>query len=136
MYEQLLGNLRKTTEMAIQAQQDMFWTWAKFWSGKPDQAQAFQKKWVDTFGELLKKQQETLETQYQSGLKVIEDAFALPTAENSEEIRIKLIEDWTKNFAIHRQMAEAQMRAFQASLAQLTDHAAKPMTWDWWLTGG
>ncbi len=136
MYEQMLGSLRKATEVAIQAQQDMFWTWAKYCSGKPDQAQAFQKKWVDTFGELLKKQQETLEAQYISGLKTIEDAFAVPTAENSEEVRGKLIEDWKQNFAIHRQMAEAQMRAFQAAMTQWTDQGAKPMTWDWWLTGG
>ncbi len=136
MYEQLLGNFRKATETAIQAQQDMFWTWAKYWSGKPDQAQAFQKKWVDTFGELLKKQQETLEAQYNSGLKIIEDAFAVPTAENSEELRGKLIENWKKSFESQRQMAEAQLRAFQAALTQWTDQAAKPMTWDWWLTGG
>ena len=137
MYEQVFGNLRKATEAAIQAQQEMFWTWANYWAGRPDQVQAFQKKWADTFGELLMKQQEALEAQFNSGLKMIEDAFAVPTARNPEELRGKLIEDWKKNFENHRQMAEAQMQDFRAALAKWADQAAKPKTpWDWWLTGG
>jgi hypothetical protein len=134
MYEQVFWNLRKATEAAIQAQQEMFSTWANSWAGRPDQVQAFQKKWVDSFGELLKKQQETLEAQFQSGLKMIVDAFAVPTAKNPEELRDKLLEDWKKNFETYQQMAKAQMQAFQAAQAKWTDQAAKPMTpWDWWL---
>jgi hypothetical protein len=137
MYEQVFGNLRKATEAAIQAQQEMFWTCANYWAGRPDQVQTIQKKWADTFGELLKKQQETLEAQFSAGLKMIEDAFDVPTAKNPEELRGKLIENWKKSFESHRQMAEAQMHDFQAAVAKLTAQAAKPTTpWDWWLTGG
>src|SRR5512135_956746 len=138
MYDQVFGNLRKATEAAIQAQQEMFRTWTNYWAGKPDQVQAVQQKWVDTFGDLIKKQQDALEAQYKSGLKMIEDAFTLPTAKDPEALRRKLIEDWEKDFESHQRIAEEKMQAFHAALAKWTERAAvKPMTpWDWWLTGG
>jgi len=136
MYGQIFENLRKATESAIRAQQEMFQTWANFWTGGPAQLQAVQKKWADTFGELLKKQQEALEAQFNAGLKMIEEACAVSTAK-PEEIRGKLIENWKRTFEGQRQMMEAQMQAFQAALAQWAPEAAKrrmPQDWvaDWW----
>ncbi len=136
MYEKSFEDLRKATDAAIQVQQEMFWSWANFWAGKPDEVKALQKNWVETYGELLKKQQETLEAQFKSGLKMIKDAFPVSTTASTEEVRGKLIEDWKKNFESHRQMVEAQMHSLQTAVAQWTDQATKPMTMDWWLTGG
>ena len=72
MYDVVFENLRKSTESAIQVQQEMFRTWGNFWGGGPARSSPFKKKWADTFGDLLRKQKETLEAQYNGGLKIIE----------------------------------------------------------------
>ena len=73
MYDLAFESLRKSTESAIQVQQEMFRTWGNFWGGGSSQVQSIQK-WADTFGDLLRKQKQTLEAQYNGGLKIIEQA--------------------------------------------------------------
>jgi len=125
MYDQVLEKLRKATELALQVQQDMFQTWANYWAGRPAQVQALQKKWADLFSDLLKKQQETLEAQVKVGLKIIEEAFAMPTGKDTEELRGRLSEDWKKSVESLRQLAEAQLQAFQAAVTKQAELATK-----------
>ncbi len=133
MYDVVFENLRKSTESAIQVQQEMFRTWGNFWGGRPAQVQSIQKKWADTFGDLLRKQKETLEAQYNGGLKIIEQALTVHTTKELEELRAKLISEWKKNLEVQRQVAEAQMRALLTAQVEWVEDASKVMTWNWWL---
>jgi hypothetical protein len=132
MYEHVFDNMRRATETALQVQQEMFRTWLNYWPGAasatvwPIQIQAFQKKWADTFGDVLKKQQEALETQFKAGLKMIEESVGVTTARDPEDLRAKLSEYWKKSFEGLRQIGEAQMQAFQSAVAKWADLAAKP----------
>jgi len=131
MYD-LVESLRKSTESAIQVQQEMFRTWGNFWGGGPAQVRSIQK-WADTFGDLLKKQKETLEAQYNGGLKIIEQSLTVHTTKELEELRAKLIGEWKKNLEVQRQVAEAQMQALLTAQVEWVEDASKVMTWDWWL---
>ena len=133
MYDVVFENLRKSTESAIQVQQEMFRTWGNFWGGGPAQVQSIQKKWADTFGDLLRKQKETLEAQYNGGLKIIEQALTIHTTKELEELRAKLIGEWKKNLEVQRQVAEAQMQALLTAQAKWVKDASEVTTWDWWL---
>ncbi|MGO8898301.1 MAG: hypothetical protein ACLQU5_08110 [Isosphaeraceae bacterium] len=132
MYDLVFESLRKSTESAIQVQQEMFRTWGNFWGGGPARVQSIQK-WADTFGDLLKKQKETLEAQYNGGLKIIEQALTVHTTKELEELRAKLISEWKKNLEVQRQVAEAQMRALLTAQVEWVEDASKVMTWNWWL---
>jgi len=133
MYDLVLESLRKSTESAIQVQQEMFRTWGNFLGAGPAHVQSIQKKWADTFGDLLKKQKETLEAQYNAGLKIIEQSLTVHTAKELEELRAELIGDWKKNLEVQRQVAEAQMQALLAAQVKWVEDGSKVMTWDWWL---
>ncbi len=133
MYDVVFENLRKSTESAIQVQQEMFRTWGNFWGGRPAQVQSIQKKWADTFGDLLRTQKETLEAQYNGGLKIIEQALTVHTTKELEELRAKLIGEWKKNLEVQRQVAEAQMQAVLTAQAKWVKDASEVTTWDWWL---
>ncbi len=132
MYDLVFESLRKSTESAIQVQQEMFRTWGNLWGGGPARVQSIQK-WADTFGDLLKKQKETLEAQYNGGLKIIEQALTVHTTKELEELRAKLISEWKKNLEVQRQVAEAQMRALLTAQVEWVEDASKVMTWNWWL---
>ncbi len=133
MYDLVFESLRKSTESAIQVQQEMFRTWGSFWGGGPAQVQSIQKKWADTFGDLLKKQKETLEAQYNGGLKIFEQALTVHTTKDLEELRAKLIGEWKKNLELQRQVAEAQMQALLTAEVAVVEDVSKMMTWNWWL---
>ncbi len=132
MHDLVFESLRKSTESAIQVQQEMFRTWGNLWGGGPARVQSIQK-WADTFGDLLKKQKETLEAQYNGGLKIIEQALTVHTTKELEELRAKLISEWKKNLEVQRQVAEAQMRALLTAQVEWVEDASKVMTWNWWL---
>jgi hypothetical protein len=138
MYGQVFENLSKATEAMIQTQQELFRTCASCLQGltpaqKPwvVQIHVIQKKLVDSFGDLLKKQQSVVETQFRAGQEVIDNAFRIPAAKTPEELRVKLeefrgklIEYWKKSFECLNMTAEAQMQAFQAAVskaAEVTD---------------
>jgi hypothetical protein len=133
MFEQVFDNLRLATESSIHLQQDLFKKWVGVWSGLPgvapkgaaDKAQQAQKKWVEFTGDLVKKQRETLETQFSAGLKSIEDAFHLAETKEPKEIRAKTIELWQKSIDCMRQTYEAQMRDFQSAVAKWTELVLK-----------
>ncbi len=133
MYD-LVENLRKSTASAIHVQQEMFRTWSNFWGGGPAQIQSTQK-WADTFGDLLKKQTQTLEALYNDGLKIIEQALTVHTTKDLEELRAKLIGEWKKNLEVQRQAAEAQMQALLTAEVAWVEDVSKVMRrdWDWWL---
>jgi hypothetical protein len=132
MFEQVFESLRKATESSIHMQQDLFKKWASLWTGVPtspipggEPASKFQKQWAETVGELVKKQRETLETQFSAGLRNIEEAFHLPEAKDPEELRAKSIELWQKSFECLRHLAEAQASDFQSAVVKWTELVGK-----------
>jgi len=90
-----------------------------------EQAQKFQKKWAEFYEEVLKKQRETVATQFQTGLKHIEEAFRLAETKDPTELRTKTIELWQKVFETLRQSFEAQVRDFQAIAGRWGELATK-----------
>ena len=89
MFDQALDNLRKATETTMQFQQEMFRQWVqtcakmpgvptqglRFGKDSVNQVEAFQKQWVEGITGLLNKHRETLDAQYQAGVRTIEEAF-------------------------------------------------------------
>jgi hypothetical protein len=131
MFEQVFESLRKATETSIQVQQEMFKKWVSLWPvgpPLPPVGEPFvksQKKWAEFVGDLVKKQRETLESQFSAGLKTIEEAFALVGATNPEELRARTVELWQKSFECLRQLYDAQVRDFQGVVAKWTEMMSK-----------
>jgi hypothetical protein len=131
MFEQVFDSLRKATESSIALQQEMFRKWIGLWPGMPASAfpftelQKFQKKWVEVVGEVVKKQNESLEAQFKAGLQTIEDAFRLSEVKDPEVLRAKTLELWQKMFDYLRQVSETQLRDFQAALGKWVELMTK-----------
>jgi hypothetical protein len=135
MFEQAFDNLRLAAETSIHMQQELFKTWVSVWPGLAppphagnDKFQKAQKKWAEFVADLVKKERETLETQFSAGLKNIEEAFRLAEAKEPEELRAKTIELWQKSIDCMRQTYEAQMRDFQAAVLKWTELVTKGAT--------
>jgi len=125
-------NLKKTTEMSLRMQQEMFKKWASLWPctvpgtipGQvpgPEDVQQIQKKWMEFYEEILKKQRETFETQFRTGLKHVEDAFRLAETKDPVELRTMTIELWRKVFETLQKFCEGQLRDFQALASRWTE---------------
>jgi hypothetical protein len=120
MFEPVFESLRKATETGLQMQQEMFKKWAGLWPGVPpsqpawnEQFEKYQKKWTELLNETLRKRRETLEAQFKSGMKNIEETFRVAEARDFEELRSKTLELWQKTFDSLRQTYEAQIQDFQ-----------------------
>lgn len=131
MFNAVFESLRKATDVTMQMQQDLFKKWASFWPGvvSPaawgDQAQKIPRKWAETVAEMVKKQNEALEAQFQVGLRNIEEAFQLAQVKDPEELRTRTQELWQKSFDCLRQTFEAQVREFQAAMSKWTELMTK-----------
>jgi hypothetical protein len=131
MFDVVFENLKKATDMTLQMQQEMFKKWTSFWPGTPsvpnwsEQAQKFQKKWAEFYEEILKRQRDTLETQFKASLKNIEEAFHLADSKSPDELKTKTLELWQKVFDALRQSYEVQVREFQATIAGWTELVTK-----------
>jgi hypothetical protein len=132
MFDQVFENLRKATEASIQMQQELFKKWVSLWPGGPtppvavgEPVTTFQKKWAEVVGELVKRQRETLETQFSAGLRNLEEAFRLADAKDPEELRVRAIELWQKSFECLRQLSDAQARDYQSAVGEWAKLMAK-----------
>jgi hypothetical protein len=135
MFDQVIQNMRKATEVTVQLQQEMFKKWVNMWTGVPgappiwgEQAQKVQTKWAETVTELLKRQRETTEAQFKAGMQNIEKAFQLGEVKTTEELRVKTIELWKQCFESVRQAHEAQMRDCQVAVEKWFELVTKPTT--------
>jgi len=127
MFNQVFEAVQKATNSTIGMQQEFFNKWFSLWPGVSTspvavgEAPKIQKKWVETIGELIKKQRPVLETQFRTGLQCIEDAFHLAEAKDPEELRAKTVTLCQKVFDCLRQTQEAQIRDIQTAVAQWTE---------------
>jgi len=131
MNGQVFESFCKAGESALQMQRELFRTWTGCVPGAASapppgaaQVQAFQKKWADAVGELLRKQQGLLEGQFTAGLKVMEAALGLTAAKDPDDFRARLLDYGKKSCECLHQTAEAQIQAFQAAAAKGVELAA------------
>lgn len=122
MFQNVMENFRQASEATVHLQQEMFKNWINLWpslsaaSPNGEAAQQFQKKWAESLGELVKKQNEVTETQFKAGLQNIEKAFGLAQAKSPEELRAKSLELWQQCFDNLKQVTEAQLKGFESAM--------------------
>jgi hypothetical protein len=132
MFDQVFDSFRKLTESGFQQQQEMFKKWIGMWPvfpgyapAAPEQVVKFQKKWIEYLSEVVKKQREALEAQFNAGMQHIEEAFRLAEVKEPEELRTKTLALWQKTFELLRQSFETQVRECQAAVTQWTELVTK-----------
>ncbi len=127
MFEPVFENLRKATDTTLQMQREMLTKWASLWSNVPgsknnwvEEAQKLQKKWTETSTETARKMQQSLEEQFQLGMRNIEHTFKLAQAKDLDDLRLKTMELWQQTFEYLRKLFEIQVRDFQTALSTWT----------------
>ena len=130
MFEPVFESLRKATDATVKMQQELFNKWTAMFPALPMVPAAyeplkFQKRCVEVVQELTQKQRESLEAQFNTGVKTIEEAFRLCEAKDPEELRTKTVELWHKTFDSLRQVYEAQAKDFQAAAAKWAELMTK-----------
>lgn len=132
MFDQLFETFRKASETSLQMQQDMFKNWTQQWIATRPQAsglatewgQAFQKRFMALAIDILNKHRETLDSNYRTGIQVIEQAFHTAEAKSAEDYR-RMIEDlWRKLFEAFKEQSETNFRDFRT----LTEKSFETMT--------
>ena len=130
MFEPVFESLRKATDATVKMQQELFSKWTTMFPGLPMVPAAyepvkFQKRCVEVMTELTRKQRETLEAQFNNGVKTIEEAFRVFEAKDPEELRAKTVELWQKTFDSLRQVYDSQVKDFQAATAKWAEVMSK-----------
>jgi len=132
MLDQVFDNFRKASESTLQMQQELFKKWTTQWPTAPtgtaawtEQAQTFQKRWLETVTETLSKHREKLDAQYKAGITAIEDAFRVTEAKTPDDYRRMTEELWRKSFDTLKSSAEAQVQDFQKGLEKWFELMAK-----------
>jgi hypothetical protein len=126
MLDQVFDNFRKASESTLQMQQDLFKKWTTQWPTTPpatagtadwtEQAQAFQKRWLESVTEVMSKHREKLDAQYKAGISAIEDAFKVTEAKTPDDYRKMTEELWRKSFETLKTSAETQIQEFQKAV--------------------
>jgi hypothetical protein len=134
MFDQVLDNFRKASESALQMQQELYKQWVSQWpttpftppaGGPTEQVQTLQKRWLESVSELMNKHRESLDTQYKSGIRAIEEAFRITEAKDPAEYRRMAEELWRKGFDNLKSSTEAQVRDYQAAVEKWFELMAK-----------
>jgi hypothetical protein len=135
MLVQVIDNFRKASESTLQMQQDLFKKWTSQWpttsAGAPgtapwaEQAQAFQKQWLESVTESMTKHREKLDAQYKAGISAIEDAFKVTEAKTPEDYRRMTEELWRKSFETLKSSAETQVHDFEKAVEKWFEMLAK-----------
>ena len=130
MFEPVFESLRKATDATVKMQQELFHKWTALFPALPMVPAAyeplkFQKRCVEVIGEVTRKQRESLEAQFNHGVKTIEESFRLFEAKGPEELRAKTVELWQKTFDSLRQVYDSQVKDFQAATAKWAELMTK-----------
>ena len=131
MFDKVFESLHKAADSALGMQQELFKKWLGLWPGMATapagfgEPMKFQKKWVEVVGDMIKTERESLEAQFSTGLRNIEEAFRLAEAKDPQELRAKTVELWRKTFECLRQTYETQLRDFQAAVTKWTELVMK-----------
>lgn len=122
MFDQVFESLQKATESSVKLQQEMFHKWVEAFPAAsstfpspPDAVAEWRKKWEDTATEMLKRQKELVDNNYEAGIKALEEIFEVVEAKSAEEYQRKVVELYQKSFDSLRQLSEAQLKEFKAA---------------------
>lgn len=128
MFDQVFENMQKATESTVKMQQEMFQKWAGgFPAAVPtmpnlmDAMSDWRKKWEESASDMLKRQKEMVDNNYEAGLKTLEEIFSVAEAKSPEEYQEKVVELYRKSFDSLRQLSEAQMNEFKAAADKWTE---------------
>ena len=122
MFDQVFDSLQKATESTVKIQQEMFQKWVgampSTTTGIPTPTDAFadfRKKWEEASIEMVKRQKELVDQNYEVGLKCLEDVFDAAEATSPKEYQDKVTELYRQSFESLRQLSEAQMSEFKTA---------------------
>ena len=129
MLEQAFENLKKATESSVRLQQEMFQKWVEAFpaagvSAMPtpaDEMKKWRQKLEQISAEMLKKQKELVDKNYDAGIKALEDIFAVTEATSPQEYQQKVTELYQKSFESLRHLSEAQMNEFRSAAEKWTE---------------
>lgn len=128
MFDQVFDNLQKATESSVKMQQEMFQNWVSaFPTAVPtmptpmDAMVEWRRKWEETSAEMLKRQKEMVDKNYEAGLKSLEDMFSVNASKSPQEYQQKVMELYRKSFDSLRQLSEAQIEEFKAAADKWTE---------------
>lgn len=138
MFDQVFDNLQKATESSMKLQQEMFRKWVDAFPAMPtaaspvpvpmtmttDVAGQWRRKWEELTAEMLKRQKELVDQNYEAGIKALEDIFATAESKSPQEYQQKVMELYRKSFDSVRQLSESQMNAFKSAAERWTELAS------------
>ena len=135
MFEQLFENLQKATETTVKMQQEMFQKWVEAFpsatAGIPAPTAAFadfRQKWEEVSVDMLKRQKELVDQNYEAGLKTLEDVFNVADAKSPQEYQQKVTELYRKSFESLRQLTESQLNEFKSAAEKCSELMTKTPT--------
>lgn len=135
VFEQAMESFRKTAEITLSAQKELYQQWQRNWpaSVQPqaswlDQVRQFQRSWANTVVDLVRKQRDTLDRQYQAGVDALEEAFSVADTSDPEELRKRAEQLCRKNLDCLKETSEAQIREFQNATTHWVELFTKGMS--------
>jgi hypothetical protein len=133
MFEQVFDSLQKATESSVKLQQEMFQKWLEVFpsatSTLPSPTDAvtdWRKKWVETASEMLGRQKELVDKNYDAGIKALQDVFEVTEAKSPQEYQEKVVELYQKSFDSLRQLSEAQLSEFKVAMEKWSEAMTSP----------
>jgi hypothetical protein len=121
MLDQFLDQFRKSSDAALQLQQDLLRQWTQQWMNPPPGAstastewgRTFQKRWFEFAIEMLNRQRESIDSAYRVGIQLIEQTAQASEAKSPEEQRRAAEELWKKLFDSLKVQQDTQFQDFQ-----------------------
>ena len=128
MFDQVFDSLQKATESSVKMQQEMFQKWVDAFPGATstlpspiDATTDWRKKWVETSAEMLTRQKEMVDKNYEAGIKALADVFEVTEAKSPQEYQEKVVELYQKSFDSLRQLSEAQLSEFKVAMEKWSE---------------
>ncbi len=121
MLDQMIDNFRKASEASLRLQQDLMRQFTQQWiyaqpgatSASTDWGRAYQKRLFELTIDTLNRQRESLDSAYQAGIQVLEQASQAAEARSPEEQRRKAEDIWRRLFDSLKSQQESQFQEFQ-----------------------
>ena len=119
MFDQMFTDWERAAETSRQLQQDFFKHWTQPWlsttsnGGVVGEGLALQKRWMEFAIEALNRQRESIDTTYQSAVRLLEATVRAAQVTSPEEYRRIFEECWSQMMENFRKQSEVQMRSFR-----------------------
>lgn len=134
MFEQVFDTLNRATESSVKMQQEMVQKWFEAFSTAPtmpnlpaasDALTQWRKQWEEASGEMLKRQKQLVDQNFDAGIEALEKIFRLADSKSPPEFQEKVTELYRKSFQSLRQLSEAQMSEFKTAMQKWADLMAR-----------